>query len=299
MHLNSGECPNCTRSYKPTDLFCAHCGQSTRSSRVDFKHLVTEALGGLYSFDGKNWNTAITLISRPGLITKHFIEGKLARYAHPIRLYLFVSFVFFIILKNDRSDNLPNMLADSPSDFELDLGGDTTLVFAEVAKIDPDNLIAIDSVLQSGNHEVNWFNRLTLRQFIKFQGGGLNLFQGAFLSNMSLAMFLLIPVMGAIFWLLTRGSKSWFVDCLVFSLHFQTFIFIWLAINSLLGLISIDFPTWVVVCLPLVYLTMAFHVAFESGWPRSVWRTVAFTPLYGLALISAMVITALVSLLTF
>lgn len=220
------ECPNCSRSFDPADDFCRHCGRATHSSRVDLKNLLTEALGGLFSFDGKNWRTAITLLTRPGLISKHFVEGKLGRYAPPIRLYLFVSFVFFIVIKYHGTDALPTLFADTSTNFNLDLGGDNTITFKEVAAINPDKRAAIDSVLISHHSEVNWLNRVTLRQFIKFKGGDMNLFQGAFLSNMSLTMFLLIPVMGAIFWLLTRASQSWFVDCPVFSLHFQTVVFI-------------------------------------------------------------------------
>lgn len=93
-------CANCHHLFstdQPAE-FCPRCGQQNHEVNVSFGHLVEETLEGLFHFDGKVFRTAGLLLFRPGMLTRRFLEGQRVPYVPPVRLYVFLSFVFFLLL---------------------------------------------------------------------------------------------------------------------------------------------------------------------------------------------------------
>ncbi|MDI9865721.1 DUF3667 domain-containing protein [Flectobacillus sp. DC10W] len=105
-------CHNCHHILKPEDNFCANCGQENHDLKVGVGQLLYDVFEGITNFDTKFYNTAKSIFSQPGKITKDFLEGRRARYVPPIRLYFIVSFVFFIAF-----DELVEMGLNSTNDF--------------------------------------------------------------------------------------------------------------------------------------------------------------------------------------
>lgn len=91
------DCPNCGTPLPPAFEYCPTCGQENHELKVPFRHFAYELVEGLLHFDTKVWNTLRTML-RPGRITQDFLAGKRARYVPPVRLYIFVSVVFFFLL---------------------------------------------------------------------------------------------------------------------------------------------------------------------------------------------------------
>lgn len=97
-------CLNCNFPLRPEDNFCPNCGQENNVRNVPARYLIVELFEGFYSFDTKLWNTIKASIIKPGRITLNYLEGKRARYVPPLKFYLFISFVFFLLL-GKLSDN--------------------------------------------------------------------------------------------------------------------------------------------------------------------------------------------------
>ena len=97
-------CLNCNTPLRPEDNYCPNCGQENNVRNVPARYLVVELFEGFYSFDTKLWNTIKASFLKPGKITIDYLEGKRARYVPPLKFYLFVSFVFFLLL-GKLSDN--------------------------------------------------------------------------------------------------------------------------------------------------------------------------------------------------
>ncbi len=77
--------------------FCGVCGQENIEPKETFFNLVSHFVYDLFHYDGKVLSTLKTLIFKPGLLTHEYVRGRRASYLHPIRLYIFISAVFFII----------------------------------------------------------------------------------------------------------------------------------------------------------------------------------------------------------
>ena len=99
-HAKQPACANCYYQFltDEPDEFCPRCGQQNHEVNIGFGHVVEEFLEGVFHFDGKVFRTAGLLLFKPGQLTKRFLAGHRMPYVPPIRLYVFISFVFFALL---------------------------------------------------------------------------------------------------------------------------------------------------------------------------------------------------------
>jgi len=67
------------------------------TKKLSFKDFFNEFFASIFSYDSRLTNTIITLLFKPGFVSKEYIEGKRVRYANPFRFYLSVSILFFIV----------------------------------------------------------------------------------------------------------------------------------------------------------------------------------------------------------
>jgi len=91
-------CLNCTTPLRSEDNYCPNCGQKNNTLTIPVKHIILETFEDFFHFDTKLWNTIKTTFTRPGKITTDYLEGKRARYVPPVKLYIFISFIFFLLL---------------------------------------------------------------------------------------------------------------------------------------------------------------------------------------------------------
>jgi len=90
------KCENC---HQPLNgKFCANCGQSVDSTLKYFWVVILHLLDDIFSFDSRASRTLWPLIFRPAFLTKEYFAGRRVHYVPPLRLYLFVSIIFFITL---------------------------------------------------------------------------------------------------------------------------------------------------------------------------------------------------------
>ena len=78
--------------------YCHQCGQENLETKESFWHLITHFFYDFTHFDGKFFSTLKYLVIKPGFVSAEYMKGKRASYLHPIRMYIFTSAIFFIIL---------------------------------------------------------------------------------------------------------------------------------------------------------------------------------------------------------
>ena len=94
---DSQSCENC---HQPLNgPFCAHCGQSTDSTLKYFWVVILHLLDDIFSFDSRASRTLWPLVIRPAFLTNEYFAGRRVHYVPPLRLYLFISIIFFLTLQ--------------------------------------------------------------------------------------------------------------------------------------------------------------------------------------------------------
>lgn len=133
-------CLNC--GTKLQDVFCHHCGQKDIPNRQTLGELWTNFISSFWSYEGKFFQTTKYIVTRPGYLAMEYNQGKRESYYHPARMYVFISFVFFLIFFS-----LPD--SDGVVKTTKGLSKSDSL---EIAKIPTGNVFtqqSLDSVLQN------------------------------------------------------------------------------------------------------------------------------------------------------
>ncbi|MCY1528533.1 hypothetical protein D9M68_636400 [compost metagenome] len=98
------DCLNCGRIVE--ENFCTHCGQENIELKENAVHMVSHAIADYFHFEHKFFGTIKPLLLKPGKLTTAYVTGKRVSYIHPIRLYIFISIVFFLIILSGNHDKV-------------------------------------------------------------------------------------------------------------------------------------------------------------------------------------------------
>jgi hypothetical protein len=118
--VDENVCENC---HQPLNgPFCGQCGQQAESTLKYFWLVIMHLLDDILSFDSRAARTILPLVTRPGFLTNEYIAGRRVHYVPPLRLYLFISIVFFITLNffvASEKNNLVNVNINQPTRVEI------------------------------------------------------------------------------------------------------------------------------------------------------------------------------------
>jgi hypothetical protein len=88
-------CLNCNAVVE--DRYCGVCGQENLEPQETAGHLVGHFFNDITHFDGKFFSSMKYLLTKPGFLSKEYVAGRRASYLNPVRMYVFTSFIFFLI----------------------------------------------------------------------------------------------------------------------------------------------------------------------------------------------------------
>ncbi|NQZ09931.1 MAG: DUF3667 domain-containing protein [Algicola sp.] len=90
-------CTNCSHTIPEPAHYCNYCGQSTVCFERPFRPVFTDMLHETLDIDGRMIKTVKTLIAKPGMLSLEYCRGKRMMYTPPLRMYLVVSILFFLL----------------------------------------------------------------------------------------------------------------------------------------------------------------------------------------------------------
>jgi hypothetical protein len=96
-------CLNCGAAVR--GRFCIDCGQTTDTHVPTLAEVIGDAITSLFNLDSRLWRTGTALFFKPGMLTREFLAGRRARYVPPLRLYLVLSVLTFLVLSFPDGDN--------------------------------------------------------------------------------------------------------------------------------------------------------------------------------------------------
>jgi hypothetical protein len=306
----SPDCLNCGTRLK--GQYCGHCGQRSRSRLISLWELLSDAFGDLLEIDSRLWKTLVPLMIRPGQLTRDYLKGRRARFMPPFRMYLVLSLLFFVVAFFDPheqlnlffepepeatteeiasetrqqkleildelleegilagGDELPEDVVDELSELRLQLGEDGDL--ETDCNLDASDVADLEKL-------PGWIaRRLTperlKRVCEKTQIDGGRAFVDKMLDNIPAALIVLLPLMAFVLKALYPLSRRYYVEHLLFFVHFHAFFFLILTLQILLMRLSTllhipeAVPILIIVATSFyvpVYLFKSMRRVYEQG----------------------------------
>lgn len=273
----SGRCLNCGGAL--TGPFCSSCGQRAVPPNPTVAELTNDAWQELSGYDGRILATVRGLL-RPGLLTQEYLAGRRARYLPPLRIYLTVSVLYFLI-----AAAAPTTLGE--------LNGRevrASSLRVEVTGAAPGGVLSDEdrAELQAQLADTHWLLRPMLQQILSDPAA----FRARIFTTMPRVLFGMLPVFAGIVALFYRGRR--FPTALVFAVHLHGFAFVALAVGELAkftGSVIAAVATGVIaMVLILLYVLVASRRVYGGSWPVIVAKTAGLGVVYLLASIPAFTI---------
>jgi hypothetical protein len=278
-HSSAGRshCQNCGEPL--SGPFCSNCGQHDIDYHRSLGPIIEDSLEGLLHFDGKFFRSVRWLFTRPGFLTKEFIAGKRVAYIHPLRLYIFASFLYFasqLLLPHNATQA---EIAQARADTAEDQKQKTEAADATKAPAKASMFTTVMERIKNEHHEelTKEFDHLV-----------------------PTTVFFCLPFLAAALLLAYAKSGRVYVEHLIFALHVQAFYFLAkLAsdiVQALIRLVSVPLADLAQVLLFLFgawLVYRAFRTVYGEGRWRTIFKVAAVGLAYGFVLVVAMALTAI------
>ncbi|MEM6299954.1 MAG: DUF3667 domain-containing protein [Bacteroidota bacterium] len=290
----NSECLNCGHPFEDPEAinFCPECGQANTDNRVSLRELWEDLFSNYLNFDTRLGHTIIPLLFKPGKLTKDFLEGKRMHYVHPIKLYLMCSVLFFFTFNH----------------LIMPEGNEQITAFQD--KIMQDSTEWISRVRQQNMSEDAFLDSLEVdrqsfieeraaKKLYKVLRNDASLFVSNVVQNTPLVMLVILPVLALSLSIFYYQKRRFYIEHLVFALHWQTFFYIVLVFAVLLSALGLDTvaSTFTLTLFPYSFL-MARKV-YRDNWFWTIFKLLLVSGFYIVMLIFALIFNALLSFLLF
>src|SRR5688572_26525225 len=183
------------------DRYCGRCGQDSQVS-LSLGHFLHELAEGLFHVDSRFWRTLRTLFTRPGLITEQYLAGKRNSYSPPFRSYLVISILYFVLASIfDTTGSRVN-------------AGGREMQASDCAQMaaNPGWLLRLVPDLEQSCMRALSNDRRSIDQAMQ--------------NLLPKVMFAVLPLVALVQFWIYRRQRPFYLENLVFVLHFQSFYYL-------------------------------------------------------------------------
>lgn len=246
-------CKNCGNLF--TGKFCNNCGEKVYTEKdKSVRHFLLEGFHFITHFDGTLLTTIKTIFSRPGKLSLDYCNGLRKRYFKPISFFLLLVILYLL--------------------FPVFEGLNMKLHYHETHNLYGKYAAAKIAAVLDEQH-------ITSEQFAES-------FHLAGEKTSKFLLFIIIPAIGFISWMLGFRKRKYYVEHFVFTTETSSFFILsgFLLLPLLLALyklitgsylLSSDTGTGIVIiCVFMIYLAIATNRFFSFKW----WYTIIYITLF-------------------
>ena len=309
------DAPACLSCGGPVSFgaFCPWCGQKNDDMRRSSLLLTRDFLRDTFGFDSRMWRTLGLIAVVPGAVAMQYAGGKRSRFTPPVRLFLVISFLFFLVLaltntmiaavevtptdKEDVSimvelgdDNTPSEDGSDAKEEKSDCAAKLQLSFFKRSQdLDHDaefvERCAADMRSRISAEDVDG-DEEALETVVKAFDGVTRAIEDPARFNREMAnwlprlMLAMTPVLALILALFLRGRDALLFDHAVFSLYAHAGAF--LIVGAALLAAQFGAPGMALAA-PLalfVHYFVGLKRAYKRGWIKTTWTAIASGGLY-------------------
>jgi hypothetical protein len=323
VHSKHPHCLNCEYIFADADNYCPNCGQKNHEIKIPLSHLLHEFVEGIFHFDSKSLHSITNLLFRPGQLSKEFIDGKRVKYVPPIRFYIFISFIFFLLISVTAGNFFKSSSSKKGTATGISIAffsTDSKISDAEKAQFSPAQLDSLEDVrLKLSSRELVGLddtaiakamqerripqtktNLYLAHQLAKIGNNENGEFAHLVVKSISYAMFILMPLYALILYLFYRKRTGYFIETMIISIHVHCFIFLLFAIIIVITR-AFGTPYFFLLglLLSLFYTYKAYRHIFAQHWFLTAVKTTAIALIYGFVTLFGMLVTMMLSVMIF
>ena len=210
-------CLNCSTPL--VGVYCSHCGQKDIPRRQTLRELGFNFLSSFSGYESKFFQTTKYLILKPGFLAREYNAGKREKYFHPARMYVFISFIYFLLFTSLPPAEDQKTIISITSDTTGTQINESVNNIKRREKYD-----SLQSTMLPADRD-GWLTRkLKYRSFELEKAYKSNPQEFArkaiaeYLGHFSQIFFLLLPVFAFVLWLLYIRHDIFYYEHLVFSI---------------------------------------------------------------------------------
>ena len=275
-------CLNCGKTFPADYSYCPYCGQANKKHDLSFKYVVSEFLSANFNLDAKIFVTLKLLLFSPGKLSRDYLDGKRMRYISPVRLYLFVSLIYFFLL---------SIVPNATESKEVRAAG----------KHKTEEPVSVITEIDHPTEKADSLNDLEKMIIAKTEAvkseEGKRIFREKMRKNMSTGMLVMLPFTALLLYLLFYRN-SYYFEHLIFVIHLQT---VWFIISAVYMLVHLIFPWNVLFYIEVVLVVTVTFLWFKRFYRlstgKTLWKLFLFFPAFVLLIALFFVVVMLVSLL--
>jgi len=265
--------------------------------------LANDFIDDFFTLDSRLFKTIIPLLFKPGFLTLEYNKGRRVKYLPPLRMYLVLSVLIFLIPSDRSMDNEPELNLGDDVKIQETKDSKFTLLGANDFVVDLSKLKSNeaykDSVIQTmwqGSKEHWAFFILGERRTKNLLGNCMNLLKNKenrnafvlrYISKIPNMMFVLLPLFALLLSFFFRKQNMLYVQTLVFSLHFHSFFFFVLCLKQLMDMFFY-LPKPIVFILiaafPFIYFIIALKKVYKQSYGMIILKAPIILSAYGMLL---------------
>jgi hypothetical protein len=279
-------CLNCGEAV--THNFCPACGQAAEDRRGPLFGFLGDFFAEFFSIDGRHLRTAV-MLWRPGRLTQFYLEGKRASYVPPVRIYFVASLLFFLLVgfPVPKAENF-NVWVD-----DMVIGRDEP-----DPKLGDIQLLSLDKTSPVNR----WVGPYLAPKLGKLQAMSAQELLDGFVSGLErtvpTTLIVFVALLALALKLLYIRRSFFYVDHLVFALHFQSFMFMVLVLARLANMVALGrlYPGVLsyigafFLILP-VYMVVALRRVYGQSWALTLAKGALLGILYLLLIQPVLLVT--------
>lgn len=287
-------CQNCGNEVAVR--FCTTCGQENTETKKSFHYLFTHFLEDLVHYDSSFWKTIKYLLFSPEKLTLTYLSGKRKAFMAPVRLFIFINIISFIIFSaftfKDIQQELNTEIVKNEKKVKKQISENNSL----------ENNQAIETIETiKVNSNGSFFNQKLKELNEKFTIGQImqKILQKSF-QNLPKWLFFMMPFFALILWVTHNKKKWWYFDHGIFTFHyFASFLLIasvMTIISQLVNLFGYEtndyFTITIFIFLNFIFIK-AFFKFYHESWIKSIVKLFAIYFLNSLIVLITFILFAM------
>lgn len=335
--IEEKKCLNC--GHLVSDRFCAHCGQDSKEFRRSVWGIIVQFFETFTELDNTFFRSFYPLLFKPGFLTIQYLKGKRKSYLNPIQMYAFFSFLFFLMafslpdFNEEKEESIGHQMERNL--YQTDTGGTgkknlqgtvagnnftigipgVTIKMQDTASGGPIQLDynvktireydSLQATLADGQKD-GFFTRIFYKRLLginsRVQNKEAGVLEGmidSFKANIPNLVILLLPVFALILKLVFIRRKWFYVEHLIFGIHFHCFAFFILSLTLILDLLPFDTSELegLLFLSIFIYGPIAIRRVYQQSWLKTILKSIFIAFTYCLVVVIGLVANLIFSAL--